>query len=125
MAHISGTQCNIILLYVTKSPKMKPLLVIYHFLSRQNQHGKSESNPKEGNKKSREVGKGPILSGPVLRIVVASATAATLLLLRFKVMGSTLPVFTSFDNPASYEAAPAKQVRGVLVLNVQCFSEHL
>ena len=69
------------------------------------------------------MGKGPILSGPVLRIVVASATAATLLLLRFKVMGSTLPVFTSFDNPASYEAAPAKQVRGVIVLNVQCFSD--
>ena len=53
----------------------------------------------------------PTLSGPVMRIGVALATAVTLLFLRFKVMGSTLPVFTNFDNPASYEAAPAKQVR--------------
>ena len=52
-----------------------------------------------------------MLSGPVLRIGVAVATAVALLLLRFKVMGSTLPVFTNFDNPASYEQAPAKQVR--------------
>ena len=52
-----------------------------------------------------------MLSGPVLRIGVAVATAVALLLLRFKVMGSTLPVFTNFDNPASYEEAPAKQVR--------------
>ena len=51
-----------------------------------------------------------MLSGPVLRIGVAVATAVALLLLRFKVMGSTLPVFTNFDNPASYEEAPAKQV---------------
>ena len=52
-----------------------------------------------------------MLSGPVMRIGVAVATAVALLLLRFKVMGSTLPVFTNFDNPASYEEAPAKQVR--------------
>ena len=46
----------------------------------------------------------------MLRIVVAFATAVGLLFLRFKVIGSTLPVFTNFDNPASHEAAPAKQV---------------
>ena len=50
---------------------------------------------------------------------MATATAVTLLFLRFKVMGSTLPVFTNFDNPASYEAAPAKQV-GPRALVVQC-----
>ena len=57
--------------------------------------------------KSRGRGRG---GGAVLRVGVALATAAALLFLRFRVMGSTLPVFTNFDNPASYEAAPAKQV---------------
>ncbi len=35
---------------------------------------------------------------------------ALLLGLRFSVMSSTLPVFTNFDNPASYESAPVKQL---------------
>jgi hypothetical protein len=49
------------------------------------------------------------LPAPVARTLVLVATGVILLLLRFRVMGSTLPVFTSFDNPASYEEAPVKQ----------------
>ena len=37
-------------------------------------------------------------------------TGGLLLLLRFKIMGSTLPVFTNFDNPASYQNFPVKQL---------------
>jgi hypothetical protein len=34
-----------------------------------------------------------------------------LILVRLKVvMGSTLPVFTGFDNPAAHEPAPTKQL---------------
>ena len=41
-------------------------------------------------------------------MLVASGVA--LLYIRFQVMGSNLPVFTNFDNPASYEDAPVKQL---------------
>ena len=37
-------------------------------------------------------------------------TGSLLLLLRFQIMGSTLPVFTNFDNPASYQNFPVKQL---------------
>ncbi len=47
----------------------------------------------------------------VSRVAALAAAGVGLLLLRFYVMGSTLPVFTSFDNPASYEGFPTKQVR--------------
>ena len=49
--------------------------------------------------------------GLVSRLAALAAAGVALLLLRFYVMGSTLPVFTSFDNPASYEGFPTKQVR--------------
>ncbi len=49
--------------------------------------------------------------GLVSRVAALAAAGVALLLLRFYVMGSTLPVFTSFDNPASYEGFPTKQVR--------------
>ena len=44
------------------------------------------------------------------RIVVLVLTGLALLYIRFQVMGSNLPVFTNFDNPASYESAPVKQL---------------
>ncbi len=44
-----------------------------------------------------------------VRTAILVAVGCLLLFLRFRVMGSTLPVFTNFDNPASYEEAPAKQ----------------
>ena len=45
----------------------------------------------------------------LVRFLVMLLTGLGLLLIRFYVMGSTLPVFTNFDNPASYEEAPVKQ----------------
>jgi len=44
------------------------------------------------------------------RIGVLAVTGVTLLYVRFQVMGSNLPVFTNFDNPASYEDPPTKQL---------------
>ncbi len=48
--------------------------------------------------------------GLILRSAALVLTCSGLLLVRFYVMGSTLPVFTSFDNPASYSEAPTKQL---------------
>eukprot|EP00095_Tigriopus_kingsejongensis_P001095 snap_masked-scaffold193_size270907-processed-gene-1.15 protein:Tk01095 transcript:snap_masked-scaffold193_size270907-processed-gene-1.15-mRNA-1 annotation:"transmembrane and tpr repeat-containing protein cg4050-like" len=45
-----------------------------------------------------------------LRILLLLATGVTLLTIRFYVMGSTLPVFNVFDNPAAHEEAPIKQM---------------
>ena len=44
------------------------------------------------------------------RTIMLVLTGGLLLLLRFKIMGSTLPVFTNFDNPASYQNFPVKQL---------------
>jgi Na+/melibiose symporter-like transporter len=45
------------------------------------------------------------------RTAVLVVIGATLILVRLKVvMGSTMPFFTNFDNPAAHEPAPAKQL---------------
>ena len=44
------------------------------------------------------------------RLVMLFVTGGLLLILRVKIMGSTLPVFTNFDNPASYQNFPIKQL---------------
>ena len=47
----------------------------------------------------------------VERTLVLVLVGAVLILVRLKVvMGSTLPFFTSFDNPAAHEPAPTKQL---------------
>ena len=47
----------------------------------------------------------------VERTAVLFVIGVVLILVRLKVvMGSTLPVFTSFDNPAAHEPAPTKQL---------------
>lgn len=43
-------------------------------------------------------------------------TCLFLMALRFQIMGQTLPVFTNFDNPASYAPAPAKQLTWAYLL---------
>lgn len=52
------------------------------------------------------------------RALFVISTGILLLLLRFLVMGHTLPVFTNFDNPASYEEAPVKQLTWAYLLAV-------
>lgn len=55
----------------------------------------------------------PLLPDPeglAARTALLAATGLGLLFLRFRVMGSTLPVFTNFDNPASHEGFPVKQM---------------
>lgn len=44
------------------------------------------------------------------RLCVLTATTVTLLLIRLQVMGSKLPVFTRFDNPASVANTPTRQL---------------
>uniref|UniRef100_A0A0K2UVT7 dolichyl-phosphate-mannose--protein mannosyltransferase n=1 Tax=Lepeophtheirus salmonis TaxID=72036 RepID=A0A0K2UVT7_LEPSM len=44
------------------------------------------------------------------RICLLISAGAVLLFLRFKVMGSSLPVFTTFDNPASYEGSTIRRL---------------
>ena len=56
-----------------------------------------------------------------LRILTVICTGALLLLLRFRIMGATLPVFTNFDNPASYAPAPAKQLTFTYLLAVNAW----
>ena len=46
----------------------------------------------------------------VMRLMSLICTGILLLILRFLVMGHTLPVFTNFDNPASYSGTPTKQL---------------
>ena len=51
------------------------------------------------------------------RLVIVIVTGILLLLLRFIVMGHTLPVFTNFDNPASYADPPVKQLTWAYLLS--------
>ncbi|XP_018562802.1 transmembrane and TPR repeat-containing protein CG4050-like [Anoplophora glabripennis] len=44
------------------------------------------------------------------RLAVLAATTLCLLLARLQIMGSQLPVFTRFDNPASVAATPTRQL---------------
>ncbi|QQP53292.1 Uncharacterized protein FKW44_005727 [Caligus rogercresseyi] len=44
---------------------------------------------------------------PWIRLTTLVLAGLALLFIRFKVMGSSLPVFTNFDNPASYESDPS------------------
>ena len=54
----------------------------------------------------------------VLRLLTVLTTGILLLSLRFIVMGQTLPVFTNFDNPASYAQVPAKPLTFAYLLAV-------
>ena len=56
-----------------------------------------------------------------LRLLTVICTGALLLSLRFLIMGHTLPVFTNFDNPASYAQAPAKQLTYAYLLAVNAW----
>lgn len=56
------------------------------------------------------------------RSLVMFITGVSLLLVRFYVMGSTLPVFTNFDNPASYESSPVKQLTFAYLIAVNRYS---
>lgn len=44
------------------------------------------------------------------RLTVLAATTICLLLARLQIMGSQLPVFTRFDNPASVALTPTRQL---------------
>lgn len=44
------------------------------------------------------------------RLVILAATTVSLLLARLHIMGSQLPVFTRFDNPASVAPTPTRQL---------------
>ena len=44
------------------------------------------------------------------RLAVLALTTTCLLLVRLQIMGSQLPVFTRFDNPASVAPTPARQL---------------
>lgn len=44
------------------------------------------------------------------RLAIIFITTATLLLVRLQIMGSQLPVFTRFDNPASVAPTPVRQL---------------
>ncbi|XP_044255134.1 protein O-mannosyl-transferase Tmtc3-like [Tribolium madens] len=52
----------------------------------------------------------PWSSEATKRLLVLSATTLCLLLARLQIMGSQLPVFTRFDNPASVAPTPARQL---------------
>lgn len=45
-----------------------------------------------------------------MRILALSMFTVSLLVVRFYVMGNTLPAFTKFDNPASYASTPTRQL---------------
>lgn len=44
------------------------------------------------------------------RLAILAVTTISLLLLRLQIMGSQLPVFTRFDNPASVAPTPTRQL---------------
>lgn len=52
----------------------------------------------------------PWSSEATKRLLVLSATTLCLLLARLQIMGSQLPVFTRFDNPASVAPTPSRQL---------------
>lgn len=52
----------------------------------------------------------PWSSEATKRLVALSATTFCLLLARLQIMGSQLPVFTRFDNPASVAPTPTRQL---------------
>ena len=56
-----------------------------------------------------------------IRLASVISTGFLLLLLRFLVMGHTLPVFTNFDNPASYTNFPTKQLTWAYLLAVNAW----
>lgn len=55
------------------------------------------------------------------RICIAICTGISLLIFRILIMGHTLPVFTNFDNPASYAETPAKQLTWAYLLPVNAW----
>ena len=57
----------------------------------------------------------------VQRICVLIASALALLLVRMKVMGARLPVFTKFDNPAAASPAPTKQLTMSYLISVNAW----
>ena len=70
------------------------------------------SHPNNNNKLNNAEGKtSPSWRDFAERTMVLICIGVLLILVRLKVvMGSTLPVFTSFDNPAAHEPAPTKQL---------------
>lgn len=52
----------------------------------------------------------PWLKNSIVRAIFLVGTTVFLLMARIKVMGAQLPVFTRYDNPASMENAPARQL---------------
>jgi len=70
------------------------------------------SQPNNNNKLNNAEGRTlPSWRNFIERTIVLTCIGVLLILVRLKVvMGSTLPVFTSFDNPAAHEPAPTKQL---------------
>jgi len=66
-----------------------------------------ETSPKH--RKTRRRRENDWLAFP-LRMSMLFAVGLAVLALRFRIMGSTLPVFTVFDNPASYSPSPTRQL---------------
>ncbi|XP_044748046.1 protein O-mannosyl-transferase Tmtc3 [Coccinella septempunctata] len=60
----------------------------------------------------------PWSSNATKRIVVLAVSTVCLLLFRLQIMGSQLPVFTRFDNPASVAPTPTKQLTYNYLLSV-------
>ncbi|XP_065927265.1 protein O-mannosyl-transferase TMTC3 isoform X1 [Magallana gigas] len=52
----------------------------------------------------------PWLKNSIVRAIFLVGTTVFLLMARIKVMGAQLPVFTRYDNPASMENTPARQL---------------
>jgi len=52
------------------------------------------------------------------RLLVLVLTGLALMLLRLRIMGTTLPVFTKFDNPAAAEESPTRQLTHNYLLSV-------
>ncbi|KAJ8894958.1 hypothetical protein PR048_000266 [Dryococelus australis] len=50
------------------------------------------------------------MSDMTKRLAVLSATTVCLLMIRLQIMGSKLPIFTRFDNPASVAETPTRQL---------------
>ena len=68
-------------------------------------------NNNNGSKLGHKPETGFNLSRFLERTLVLALVGVVLILVRLKVvMGSTLPYFTSFDNPAAHEPAPTKQL---------------
>ncbi|XP_050443684.1 protein O-mannosyl-transferase Tmtc3 [Adelges cooleyi] len=104
--------CAFYEIFVAQKVKPKDLLNSFKLsvAATNNNNSAGGGSPKTATNNAGGVAVQAISSDAVKRLVFLLLSTCTLLAFRLKIMGSKLPVFTRFDNPASVSDWPARQL---------------